>query len=113
MVTAEFPKYDILKVEQDIHSAYLTTENNPKNLPKLPSHVGGGTYFMIGIKYLKYFPKAVYKLPSGLAIYESVFANPDRSRGIIGGPHRTFTEIDTQFNGLSFSSYYTDTISSY
>ena len=75
-------------VERDIHSAYLATGQNPENLPKLPSHVGGKTDLMIGIKYLKYFPKAVYELPSGLTIYECVFANPDGSRGVIGGPLR-------------------------
>ena len=58
-VTAEFPKYDISRVERDIHSAYLATGQNPENLPKLPSHVGGKTDLLIGIKYLKYFPKAV------------------------------------------------------
>jgi len=103
-VTAEFPKYDIRQVEQDIHSAYRATGQDPQSLPRLPSHVGGGTDFMIGIKYLKYFPKAVYQLPSGLTIYESVFANPDGSRRVIGGPHRSFTEIDKNFNGLSFST---------
>ena len=35
--------------------------------------MGGETDFMIGIKYLKYFPKEAFKLPSGLTIYESFF----------------------------------------
>ena len=60
-VTAKFPKYqyDIRQVEQNIHTAYRATGRDPKSLPRLPSHVGGGTDFMIGIKYFKYFPKEV------------------------------------------------------
>ena len=97
-VTAEFPKYDIPMVERGIHSAYLTTRQNPKNLPKLPSHVGGRTDFMIGIKYLKYFPKAVYQQPSR---YTSRSSQIQTDLEVIGGPHRTITEIDRQFKGLS------------
>ena len=62
-VTAEFPKYDIRMVERDIHSAYLATGQNPENLPKLPSHVGGKTNLMIEIKYLSTFPKQYMGYP--------------------------------------------------
>ena len=53
------------------------------------------TDFMLGIKYLKYFPREVFNLPSGLTIYESMFVNPDGSRGIVGGSHQVFTAIET------------------
>ena len=48
---------------------------------------------MVGIKYLKYFPEAVYKLPSGLTIYKSPFISTDGIRGVVGGPH-VFTNIE-------------------
>ena len=75
-------------MKRDINRAY---KKNFKGLPKLPVSVGGQTDFMIGIKYLKYFPKEVFKLPSGLTIFESPFANADGSRGVVGGPHRVFS----------------------
>ena len=49
---------------------------------------------VVGIKYLKYFPEAVYKLPSGLTIYKSPFISPDGTRGVVGGPHHVFTHIE-------------------
>ena len=38
-----------------------------KNLPKLPRYIGGNTDFMIGIKYLRYYPEKIFQLPSGLS----------------------------------------------
>ena len=49
---------------------------------------------MIGIKYLKYFPEAVFRLPTGITIYESPFLNLDGTRGVVGGPHHVFSLIE-------------------
>ena len=48
---------------------------------------------MIGIKYLRYYLKMIFQLPSGLTIYESVFENADGGRGVIGGPHKIFNNF--------------------
>ena len=92
-VTCEFPQYPLDEVEKDIRHQFAL-KGDPKSLPRLPKAVGGGTDLMIGIKYLKYFPKFVFELPCGLRVYESQFANPDGSRGVVGGPHAVFTEIE-------------------
>ena len=44
-----------------------------------------------------------------------MFTNVDGSRGIIGGPHRIFSEIEKQLKGthLSLGAYLTDVLSSY
>ena len=60
---------------------------------------------MIGIKYLKYFPREVFYLPSGLTIFESVFLNPDGSREIVGGPHPVFTAIEHQYGNFASKTY--------
>ena len=75
-------------------------------MPKLPHHVGGETDIMIGIKYLKYFPERVFQLPNGLTIYKSMFRNSDGSRGVIGGPHRIFTEIERQQSNYASMEQY-------
>ena len=48
-----------------------------KRLPKLPSTVGGETHLMFGIKYLRYFPKLVHQLETGLSLFESPFTNAE------------------------------------
>ena len=105
-VTARFPTYTLSgKVQDDIHREFRSSGGNPINLPKLFKKVGGETDFMLGIKYLKYFPREVFYLPSGLTIYESVFLNPDGSRGVVGGPHSVFTAIEQQYGNFASKAY--------
>ena len=54
---------------------------------------------MIGIRHLRYYPEKIFKLPTGLTIYESKFENIDGTRGIVRGPHHVFTEIQKRFYG--------------
>ena len=42
-----------------------------------------------------YYPEKVCHLPSGLAIYKSWYKNADGTGGVIGGPHRGITEIES------------------
>jgi len=78
---------------------------NSTDLPILPQSVVGDVDFMVGIKYLRYHPKPIFQLPSGLTIYESIFKNPDGSRGVIGGTHHVFATIEKQFNGIGKNSF--------
>ena len=50
--------------------------------------------------------KKYSKLPSGLSIYRSWFKNADGTRGVIGGPHKVFTEIESTYHiaSISFAS---------
>ena len=96
-ITVQFPKYPLQeRVERDIRNGYKQI-GDVKNLPNLPRYVGGNTDFMIGIKYLRYYPKKIFQLPSGLSIYKSWFKNSDSSRGVIGGPHEVFTRIESTY----------------
>ena len=107
-ITVEFPKYPLKgQVEADVRSGYISNGKDPKYLPKLPAFVGGHTDFMIGVKYLRYYPEKVFQLPSGLAIYKSWFKNADGTSGVIGGPHRVFTETESS-NQVNVRSFLTD-----
>ncbi|MEM7375647.1 MAG: hypothetical protein AAF587_44050, partial [Bacteroidota bacterium] len=103
-ITQEFPHYPLNgEVIQDIRQHYQNEGFNSSNLPTVPETVGGHVDFMVGIKYLRYFPKAVFQMPSGLTIYESHFFNSDGSCGVIGGPHRIFNSIkQTQSTNFIF-----------
>ena len=93
-ITSNFPLYPLQgKVLNDIIKAYKDAVVDARTLPKIPKLVGGEIDFMIGIKYLKYYPKMIFQLPSGLTIYESVFENADRGSGVIGGPLKIFSNI--------------------
>ena len=106
-ITLTFPEYPLDgSVIKDIHTAYTKTGGNPSTLPTLPPIIGGDVDFMVGIKYLRYHPQQVFQLPSGLTIYQSIFKSPDGSRGVIGGPHRIFNEINRSLsNGFSMRTF--------
>ena len=93
-ITSPFPKYPLSKVENDIQS--YVKSNEPSllpSLPKLSEEVGGKVHFMIGKHYLKYFPREVTRLETGLTIYDSVFESYDKSTGLVSGPHPQFTKV--------------------
>ena len=81
-------------------------------LPKLPPSVGGETDILIGSKYLRYFPKAVFEHITGLGVYLSPFQSPDGSRGVLNGPHPKFSEIESEFRGNHAQSavYFTEPV---
>ena len=59
---------------------------------------------MIGLAYNRYFPKEVFMLPSGLAIYQSVFKNASGGYGVVGGTHALFTEIE-KWHGINYHEF--------
>ena len=114
MVTAEFPRYPLETVKDDIFTTFASTGGDVSTLPGIPKVVGGETDVMIGCKYLKYHPKEVFALPNGLTLYKSFFANPDGSRGVICGPHRAFTEFHQQLGThVNLSAYLSEAVKAY
>ena len=70
----------------------------------LPNFAGGDVDFMFGAKYMSYHPTEVFTLPSGRTIYKLPFRGFDGTRGVFGGPHKVFAEIQRQNN--SHHTYY-------
>ena len=90
-IIVEIPKYPLKGQEEaNVRNDNTSNGNDPKYKPKLPAFVGGHTDFMIGVKYLQYYPEKVFQLLSGLAIYKSWFKNPDGTGGVTGGPHSLY-----------------------
>eukprot|EP00111_Clytia_hemisphaerica_P017221 TCONS_00050958-protein len=87
-IATAFPLYDLTTASNDLITA---AADEADRLPKLPSSVGGKIDMMIGIRYLKYHPRIIFQLYTGLTIYESVFQGSDGSRGVVGGPHPSFS----------------------
>ena len=114
-ITGTFPPYPLSEVETDIRQAFAVSGGDPSTLPKLPKFVGGNTDIMLGIQYLKYYPKKLFSLPNGLSIYESQFKNVDGSRGIVGGPHKVFSEVHKSLGGnhVSMSAYLSEIVNTY
>jgi len=102
-ITHTFPAYPLREVFNDIRSSFSKSGRRMSDLRTLPASISREVDLMIGIKYLRYHPETIFKLPSGLTIYESAFKNPDGSRGVIGGPHQIFSSMHKQ--GIHFTFF--------
>ena len=110
-ITSTFPTFPLDQVEKDIKQDYLSKGGDLSNLPKLPPCVGGDTDIMLGIQYLKYFPKEIHRMENGLALFESPFMSYDKSRGTVGGPHKSFNLLHKNLsNHVDFNAYFSQTI---
>ena len=97
-ITEEFPTYPLDQVEKDIHNEYRLAGGNVADLPRLPESIGHHVDIMIGAAtYNRYFPTEVFRCESGLSINKSLFCNLDGSRGVVVGPHKSFTAVDRSF----------------
>ena len=114
-VTGVIPTYPLGEVEADIHKEYGKIGKDPASLPRLPPSVGGATDILMGVQYLRYFPKEKFELPCGLRIYESLFFNADGSRGVVAGNHRVFTALEKQLGGthLTLQAYCSQMLQAY
>ena len=98
-ITNTFPIYPIKgQLQDDIFKAYEENGGNIDSLPKLPDSIGGDVDIMIGSKYLRYHPEAIFSLPSGLTVFKSLLVGANGDQGIIGGPHPVITQVDHNHN---------------
>ena len=97
MITGAMPPYPLKEVSKDIVADYVREGGQATELPDIPVLAGGETDFLIGILYNYYLPRLVHILPTGLAIYKSMFAGIDGARGCVGGPHKLFLQCERQF----------------
>ena len=97
-ITGRFIDFPLDKVGEDFQTSCQNAGQNPESLPRLPKSVGGDTDIMIGIQYLKYWPRYVHQLENGCTLYRSQFESSDGTRGVVGGPHESFNELYDNYN---------------
>ena len=117
-VTETFPLYPLEQVEKDFRSEFGDQPENQYSCPRLPKlrgKVGGKVDIMIGSRFLKFFPREVGRLDSGLTLYRSLFLSNDGTDGIISGPHSSFTSVNraSHFALGSRLSYYSSAVRAY
>ena len=97
-ITGRFVDFPLDKVGDDFRKSYQVAGQNPASLPRLPKSVGGETDIMIGIQYLKYWPRVVHQLENGCTLYRYQFNSSDGTRGVVGGPHESFNDLYENYN---------------
>ena len=112
-ITTSFPSWDIEKGWSEIYAEF--TRSFPgATLPNHASKLGGkGVQIMIGIRYIRYFPKLLFTLPSGLAIFESRIAAPNGETLVLAGPHNSWNYASSQANLHSAHVFFSNEMRAY
>ena len=94
-VTSKFNEYDLSEI-----CAEFTSLSDPnQSVPPLPKYMGGSeVHLFLGIKNTNLDPVWIKTLPSGVAVYQSVFRDIWGSDIIFAGQHKTFTSVNKTSN---------------
>ena len=112
-VSHDFPLWSLSEAWNDLETEYKKV-NKSGGIPKTSKETGGREVdIMIGMRYIKYFPKLIFQLPSGLAIYKSKFISTDGSRGVLAGPHESWMRAIKQGGHSGFSFFLTQEAKAY
>ena len=96
-ITGNMPPYPVRAASKELVDEYVAQGGEASNLPQVPVSVGGETDFLLGQQYSYLLPRLLFILPTGLAIYESMFLGIDGTRGCIGGPSKMFEMCEAEF----------------
>ena len=113
-ITTPFPIYPLTAAFEDLQRSYRQDNPEGRPLPLVPKHIGGSSVaIMMGIRYIKYFPKLLYHLPCGLGIYEAQFKTPDGNLGVLGGPHKSWSDVYKSSQIMSPVIFFTQEMKAY
>ena len=95
-ITHVFPTFPLSSILEEVAVEARKVGEDTSKWPSTHPYCGGDTDIMLGIRYKRYHPKEVFSLPSGLGVFESKFAGPNGSRGLVGGPSKVVSLLTQQ-----------------
>ena len=113
-ITTPFPVYPLAEAFEELKKSHSQDQHSKILLPSVPKNVGGTSVgIMMGIRYVRYFPKLLYSLNCGLGIYEAQFKTPDGNLGILGGPHKSWRAVHNSSQIMSPAIFLTQEMKAY
>jgi hypothetical protein len=106
-VTTPFP---LMKLREAWKDAKETARRvQPRlSIPNIDAEVGGQEVdILLGIRYLKYFPKLLFTLPSGLQVYRAVLKSESGNQAVLGGPHKAWNHMISLAQHMNPRAYLT------
>jgi hypothetical protein len=106
-VTTPFP---LMKLKEAWKDAKETARRvQPRlSIPNIDAEVGGQEVdILLGIRYLKYFPKLLFTLPSGLQVYRAVLKSESGNQAVLGGPHKAWNHMISLAQHMNPRAYLT------
>jgi hypothetical protein len=106
-VTTPFPLMKLKEAWRDVKETARRVQ--PRlSIPNIDAEVGGQEVdILLGIRYLKYFPKLLFTLPSGLQVYRAVLKSESGNQAILGGPHKAWNHMISLAQHMNPRAYLT------
>ena len=93
-ISSRFPLWPLTEAYDDLKNGYAAAGEDIENFPTVEEKIGNRDVdVMLGMKYNKYFPQALFYLPSGLCMYKAVLKGFNGHQGVLGGPHEVWTRV--------------------
>ena len=90
-LSSTFPLWPLQEAWEELDREYRVAVPGGPPLPAVESAIGGcSADIMLGIRYLRYFPRPIFSLPSGLSVYRTVIRGAGGMTGVLGGPHKAW-----------------------
>ena len=106
-ITSTFPAWNLKEAWATI-SKEIAREFPGATVPDPPAKAGGRKVdLMLGIRYVKHFPRLLFNLPSGLAVYESKIQAANGQNLVLAGPHPAWNHATLQVNLHSAHVFFT------
>ena len=113
-VTTPFPVWELQAAYNSVVEFRDSQPGSTQVLPQVPDQVGGRPVdILIGIQYNTYFPKVIFTLPCGLAIYESRLKAPGGFQGVLGGPHQSWAQATSSAQVLNPRTFFSSELRAY
>ena len=105
-ISSPFPEWDMTKAWNLLVLKAKEADVNVANFPQVPCTSGGAAVDLIlGMKYLNLHPIPVFKLPSGLTLFQSQLKCTDGLQGVLGGPPPAFADLNLSEGNVSPRSF--------
>ena len=113
-ITTEFPVWNLSEAFNELRKAHRAEHPFQQDVPQPPEVIGGRPVdVMLGIRYLKYFPKPIFSLPCGLTVHRGLFKSPDGCYGVLGGTHKSWRRANDSAQFFSPSIFFTHELRAY
>ena len=84
-VSTEFPEWSLQEAWDQLNQGYRA-DGQTADLPAADSCIGGRDVdIMIGMKYMKYYPRLLYSLPNGLSVFKAMIKGGKGNQAVLGG----------------------------
>ena len=113
-ITTPFPCWPLMEAFNALQAEHRRERPDDPPLPPVPAAIGGREVdVMIGIRYIKYFPKPIFSLPCGLTVFQGQFKAENGVQGVLGGTHKSWRQAENMAQFMTPKIFFSHEMQAY